>query len=904
MDRRFRDLERRVETGDVSALPSYVWALKNTGRLLENREQVAEILAETKMGSEIIPINDYDDLPRDGWTWGVEHQDNTPTLAKQVFNFTVRVFRQHRYGDIYDDTGVRQLHFGQYIDAVRFIRAYQNSPRLVFLRTGLRVPLPDSYYSSQMGRVQVDDLPYSALVRDHYIRIRQLSGYPTRTTTSFIVNVRFGPQGANVYPLQRNPISDKRREFLRGYLERKLKKKHREGASEDQIAIWRKQFNYLGEADPTPSGSYCKWILDQVLNNRLRLPEDYAKTKELLVIYHRIKGRLAPQYREIKNFASYQQLRSKVLELFPQSKSKTELTREGTKLLCSLPYDEQAYAKRAEMFLGGEFQILQLTTVEAATKAAQNTGWCACDAATARKYLEEGPLYLITSNERYQTRSPNSDIWSSPKDRTEKVALCHFESHQVMDINDVPIHPDRKSSYKYEDLNQLISVCLPQFICQEHGLIRNLACTDCGEDAKPGCPKCDHVALCGNHECSYAVCPKHEKYCVECEKSYCDQCLESEPRALCEDCGIVCDSCNDKWPSDEIEKMKCCGLEKCPECITDCVVCEQYVCLYTSECGKECNSCKSWACSPDHFNECDCGYSYCNNCAVRCDSCGYNDCPACGAISCNYCDDTLCRECSWHCDCPECHDSPVCEDHRAKQCVGITRGVEDDGERWEEPCEDGTHQECSSCERPLCDEHVLECECKRSWHRFCEQCYYGNFCTVCQQQVCPNQMNQHLACAYVRKKKRLRRFRRNPAIALRQISGREFVELMSQQDIEGKHGKVFGDYQTAANYAERIKIYPSREPFVYISDLPLKYLQLGHLPEEPRRVEAYAELTTPPPPIYVGYSDYMIRKGLKPQVNNGNHRVVAARMRGDAVIDAIMTQESWKNIQAEGFSKS
>lgn len=140
--------------------------------------------------------------------------------------------------------------------------------------------------------------------------------------------------------------------------------------------------------------------------------------------------------------------------------------------------------------------------------------------------------------------------------------------------------------------------------------------------------------------------------------------------------------------------------------------------------------------------------------------------------------------------------------------------------------------------------------------------------------------------------------RRNPAMLVKYLTAQEFLDEINLQDMTGKHRAVQEHWQRVAEYAIKKCGNPAR-PFVLVQDLPLDILSLEHAPENHELIAEYAGRSTPFPPLYVSLTDYQLSQDptAKPKVKNGNHRVMAAKRRGDTIIDAMMTQETWKNIQ-------
>jgi hypothetical protein len=146
-----------------------------------------------------------------------------------------------------------------------------------------------------------------------------------------------------------------------------------------------------------------------------------------------------------------------------------------------------------------------------------------------------------------------------------------------------------------------------------------------------------------------------------------------------------------------------------------------------------------------------------------------------------------------------------------------------------------------------------------------------------------------------------------PATFLRNVTAQEFLEEMDRQDITGKHGTRQEKWRTVVDFESRN---PENSeyitPFVLIGDLPIEWLEPEHEPNFPSRVHEYAMRKTPFPPINVKLGAFRLGnegEAARPKIVNGNHRVTAAKQRGDTAINALMSRETWKNIQRRGFDQ-
>lgn len=569
--------------------------------------------------------------------------------------------------------------------------------------------------------------------------------------------------------LRRNPISPKRLQFLTQQLYKKLEK----SKQLDQWKDLEPKLKHLGDSDPSFSGEYCYWIIQLLLRKSIDLPEDSEKLKELLTTFHKVKPRLPKEFRDINQFKSYSQLRVTLLPMLPTLKSISELEQEGSKLLATVPIGEAVY------------QIYQLTTPEAASAAAKNSGWCVCSKETAASYLKDGPLYLIARND-------------------SRFILAHAESHQVMDVNDQPIHPDEPKQH-YPEVQQLLGQFIPQFLCPTHWptkfkwgqedpgkapgqelAISNLICHEC-ENA--GCVDCG-FDICSASDCTNELCPDHEHKCERCEKPICSEhiadCCRAGRKAsvwarVCQGCSTKCEICGDFLCDSCGFYVGCCEVLVCENHYRgSCGSCD------TSFCDKcadftECNSCEKQGCK-DCVTDwvkcklCDSSSRLvrrtCETCSEKCLECGYKMCAGC-AKECINCDKDICRDCANYCrkceepycsDCQhqECYyegsgfrsnhnahgEFKICEDHPTTVTID-----EEDSEKIPIFCTKCIVS-CFKCGRTSCSECIETCQCP-THHDICHKCNQVNICTVCGEATCNPE--QHLYCAYTRRRRLKRR---------------------------------------------------------------------------------------------------------------------------------------------------
>jgi len=153
--------------------------------------------------------------------------------------------------------------------------------------------------------------------------------------------------------------------------------------------------------DPTLKKLYLDWILRCYKSGTIRLPEDASKTHEALQMFTKSKNRLPEDRRDVNKFKSPGDIK-KLLDELGVTTSKREQTQINTTqgqrvVLVSPPY-----------------QVIEITTPEAAAKLCRNTEWCIKD---PKYFVGEynmgptNPCYMITKNGRPHI------LWHQPTDQ-------------------------------------------------------------------------------------------------------------------------------------------------------------------------------------------------------------------------------------------------------------------------------------------------------------------------------------------------------------------------------------------------------------------------------------------------------------------------------------------------------
>ena len=159
----------------------------------------------------------------------------------------------------------------------------------------------------------------------------------------------------------------------------------------------------LTQIDST--GVYLEWLVKQVKNDRIRLPEDIDKITGYLKRYSRLKNspRVPVEMRDINRFNSPGDL-AQWLDSSEGVKSKGQVTRE-----LSLEGQEVIYSR-------GRYKVVKVTTPEAAAQLFKHTEWCVKD---PRWFVDYDPkvFYMVMKDNK-------------------PYVLIHAETGQVKDVYD------------------------------------------------------------------------------------------------------------------------------------------------------------------------------------------------------------------------------------------------------------------------------------------------------------------------------------------------------------------------------------------------------------------------------------------------------------------------------------
>lgn len=210
----------------------------------------------------------------------------------------------------------------------------------------------------------------------------------------------------------------------------------------------------LPTADPTPNKIFLEWLVRQVLNGSLRWPEDGSRATEALTVYAKLKKspRLLQEqgaHPDINkyNFGTLEDLKEKVQGVDLESRRKME---QKTKMAGA----KQIYKddKVTVIQIGGEGVDLN-EAGKAACIYGKHTRWCTSNESTAKGYLRDGPLFVVSFE-------------------GQKICQSHPATNQLKDLED---HNISARNLPFQVLNVMAKLgALPDDYLREFAEGRNL----------------------------------------------------------------------------------------------------------------------------------------------------------------------------------------------------------------------------------------------------------------------------------------------------------------------------------------------------------------------------------------------------------------------------------------------
>jgi hypothetical protein len=209
----------------------------------------------------------------------------------------------------------------------------------------------------------------------------------------------------------------------------------------------------LSRVDPSgDKGQYLEWLIRQSIYGYLPDPEDSSRIKNTLSTYHNLKLRpkLLQQYgvsADINHY-TFKDL-EKIENRIKGENLRTESGRAGFERI----YDDGQYTV---IQIGGPGVDRDLA-IEAACFFAEGTSWCTREEHHIKKYLSEGPLYILFHHGRKVLQTDGNEINDAENDPFEPTPenLPYYEI--LMELGIV-----KRSTYYYLVATEIVGDRVPE----------------------------------------------------------------------------------------------------------------------------------------------------------------------------------------------------------------------------------------------------------------------------------------------------------------------------------------------------------------------------------------------------------------------------------------------------------
>lgn len=207
-----------------------------------------------------------------------------------------------------------------------------------------------------------------------------------------------------------------------------------------QNPVTEEQLNYLADSDPTATGNYFQYLVNQFRAGNIKMPEDSSILRDALKLYDKVKR--STIFTGKKDIFQYKDVGDLYEDLEPFLE-KADLSTEQMK--------KEDLGGVETVLRGAGFVWYKITEPKAACTMGSGTKWCTVpNEETARSYIQRGPLYIMHENER-------------------PVFQFHFAGEEYNDTMNRPISEDhygyqllKKKYHPYkEKINALITKLNP-----------------------------------------------------------------------------------------------------------------------------------------------------------------------------------------------------------------------------------------------------------------------------------------------------------------------------------------------------------------------------------------------------------------------------------------------------------
>jgi hypothetical protein len=193
--------------------------------------------------------------------------------------------------------------------------------------------------------------------------------------------------------------------------------------------------NLVNAADPTPEKKFESWLIRQLSNKNIRLPEDNARVQQVLNNFIVYSNKRQLKFRDINQYPKIHDLEKELEE-----KSKVEFNEKEI-----LTIERLRKFPGVQVFEGSSYVIAAISDKDSLETLGMGTKWC------TRKDYNGGETYA----QHYLSQAITGRVYIVYDDignSLEKEIQFEDTFDQVMDVDDYPVTVDR---YLVEDIQKM-----------------------------------------------------------------------------------------------------------------------------------------------------------------------------------------------------------------------------------------------------------------------------------------------------------------------------------------------------------------------------------------------------------------------------------------------------------------
>lgn len=200
--------------------------------------------------------------------------------------------------------------------------------------------------------------------------------------------------------------------------------------------------NLVNAADPTPEKKFESWLIRQLSNKNIRLPEDNARVQQVLSNFIIYSNKRQLKFRDINQYPKIHDLERELEE-----KSGTEFNEKEL-----LTVERLRKFPGVQVFEGSSYVIAAISNKDSLETLGMGTKWC------TRKDYNHGNTYA----QKYLSESKTGNVYIVYEDTgdgsLEKIYQFEDTFDQVMDVEDNPVDIDSNLSTDIQDMFNTLNI--------------------------------------------------------------------------------------------------------------------------------------------------------------------------------------------------------------------------------------------------------------------------------------------------------------------------------------------------------------------------------------------------------------------------------------------------------------